>query len=369
LWYTPGMRPTIAAGIPPHPPAALPRRPQVERWVQCYRSAGDAPLPDPVRGMLVRERKRGRRRMLLPWLIPLLAFIAPLCALIAVVQLAPKADALAMAMLVTMLIAPLVGGGLAILLCNDGMKVARGAKKDLRHGKVERFVLDTGVLEELAAARAVGLRVAPMPQHLTVLPISSRLCTEDDHLLATFRPVTIAHLASSPDDAPLEPVELRRAPPSHPQTPQDLEGYATAQRSMTAAERQELSKLRWRIMRAWFLLPIPLGIIALGAASLIHGRTTIWQAPLWGFWIVLLVICIPRLVRTVQVWLALGRDLRDGRMLVLENQDLRSLLREFDLQPAPVLPQSAEHLPVSGMVWTSDGTPAPWRSHVQAKQK
>jgi heme O synthase-like polyprenyltransferase len=61
-----------------------------------------------------------------------------------------------------------------------------------------------------------------------------------------------------------------------------FEGYATAQLPMTSAARQELSTLRWRIMRAWFLLPIPLALIALGAASLIQGRTTIWQAPLWG---------------------------------------------------------------------------------------
>jgi hypothetical protein len=52
----------------------------------------------------------------------------------------------------------LLVGGLAILLSNDGMKVARGTKKNLRYGKVERFMLDTGF-----ASRPLSAEQPPAP--------------------------------------------------------------------------------------------------------------------------------------------------------------------------------------------------------------
>lgn len=218
----------------------------------------------------------------------------------------------------------LVFGGWAMLLVrwSDGGRVSAlldSATEDAREGEVLRFGADTEVLPSSRALYRAGGRVV-------------------DEWLA----LELFRVAPTPggDKVPLAPWSERGAEP---------ETAAALQRHMTQEERSELARHINRALRnALLSFPITLYaslfLLRLGENLLLRKLRPELSA--WG-WAAGLSIAGWFLLKGLRFWLALKADLAEDKVVVVP--------------PLPPRP-AAEVLPLSGVLWSADGAPAPWRS-------
>jgi hypothetical protein len=134
----------------------------------------------------------------------------------------------------------------------------------------------------------------------------------------------------------------------------DRDAPHLGQRELSGAENAELRRhLRRMTLRPLFALAILLPwLVAVGLRA---------QDEFPLSWMLLAAGCMVAQVNVFRCfWLArkLGRDLRVGRLVIARTPVEQ---REPGLPgPAPLSPPE-EFLPVSGIIWTRCGLPAPWR--------
>lgn len=333
-------------------------------------------MPRGIEAQLRGDRRRGLRRVVLGVLTPVVIFVVLFVALVLVIALKVGPAWLSTALSAALFIAPLIAAGIGFLAARDGMRLWHPARRDLKRGTIEQFVMDpvikAEVDEERSRARMHGQELAAIPEHLVVLPASMRLVSRDGEPLKKFEPVHVAVLARVREDAVFEPVAMQDEPgssDSRPGSPAFLRSHATAQRALSTAELGELRRFSRRLHRTWIYVPVPLALSGVAVAAVVFRGLNIGNGIASAFWLTALVFALFSLVQSMRIWRKVRRDLALGLVYVLDIQTLKTFSESEEWQGDPSsLEGYAEFLAGSGMHWTLRDIPAPWRAAAQSRK-
>lgn len=304
----------------------------VSRWLGDYRSVGFRELSGEAREALARTAKRAGFRALMVWVVVPLPWglFFPLALF---VRRSPDW------LMFILMLAPLLLGGIAFLLSRDWVRQWRTARRALRVNSVEVFVLGDHVEEHLRALRALG-QPAPEPSRTIEVCAATGQIRRVDGELVTSGPTVHA---------------VAVAEPPHESLPEQ-----SGDRPLTPSELAELRRLCRSFRTPSIAVVVVLGAwCGAGAILAVLGRV---HGPNWAVLVigaVLFLLTLRPFVRNRRLLGRVKRDIAAGVVRRLDQAALRERLP--DVGRGPMLIDTAEELPHSGIPWTMDGTPARWR--------
>lgn len=206
------------------------------------------------------------------------------------------------------------------------------------------FWLRAAVLSWLALGRdlrgGVALRFASGERSVAVLPHSSLAIEWDGAPAAGPRRLAVGEAAAVPEGAATYAVHARIADAAP--------GLDVVRRALTAAEREEIAGHARRLGRVPAILVGFTGVFALLAAQAFggEGEALPGSVPLVLLWAATLAWGWSRFVKARRLARKLREDVENG----------------WALRATAGQPAGSEILAVSGIAWTVQGGPAPWRT-------
>lgn len=333
--------------------------PHPQRWIGDYCSAGRVDWPAGLRDALAATRRRARRSSLKwaatpPALFLLIVAVGFACEpFLARPTPTPVLITIAMVFLVVLIV--------TILCVNDLRKVLSSIHAVERSDHLERFVLGTHVLDDVAAAKALGLFASldGIAQALYVEPRSALLLQADDAPLAAPQPVTITEPA--PSHAPAQSRQHQAPIPpigsTHPLVTAELDELRRYLK--TAARRQSVF---WLIYLA---LSAGISVISYRVATGLPISEDLGFAILVTvFWVFATVAIFRQVLPERRRLRLLRKDIHDGISEVVAGHiaiaDWRNA-HALDATAVQINPEVVRRLPNSGVWWEVDGVPATWR--------
>jgi hypothetical protein len=333
--------------------------PRSQRWIGDYCSTGKVDWPADLRDALAVNRRRVRRSLLKWAATPPALFL-----LIVAIGFACEpflSRPTPTPVLVTVAIVFLLVLIVTILCVNDLRKVLSNIHAAERGEQLERFALGNHVLEDVAAANALGLSASleGIAQTLYVEPRSSLLLQTDDTPLAAPQPVTITEPAAS--HAPAQSQQ-------HQATIPPIGGT----QPLTAAELDELRRYLKATARRqsvfWLIyLALSTGVCVTGyrvAMGLPIREDLDFAILVTVFWVFANVALFRQVLpERRRLWL-LRKDMHDGISEVVAGHKAIAdwhNAHALDATAVRINPEVVRRLPNSGVWWEVDGVPATWR--------
>lgn len=320
-----------------------------QRWLGNYRSEGVLPIDDDLARTLRDVQRWSLRHVAgIASIVPLSALVAWLLLATGVIQ-TRELDAYFVVPFTVAFVAFL----LAMVLGNWPNNRRVWAKKSLKDGQVEKFVLSPGALSELDVRKALGIdALQDVPRTIEVYPGTLTLARVGVEVISRPAEVQVAELAP-------------------PVLGQSAESSANGFRQLSEDEKAELQRVAqvlWRLPRlvgsvVFFSALSVLGFvfhIYVGLSVLILGVGFVTLA--WA--------------RSMKMINPLRRACleaaRNGRIEFVSRDEAVASLQAKGL-PAGIDSigafESAEVLPGHEIPWTLDGEPAPWRAEISGRGK
>lgn len=309
---------------------------------------GERELTADERGVLERDRRLLRRRawafLVAPFLIylPLLAVLATLAG-----------DAAGDTVMIIGLVLLVAACPILILLARDAFRLARALRRGLASGRVQRFA---GTLHPAvaafddAAARLVARRdlgpESDTEQTLDILADAMLVWQVNGKRPRRWTWAACAVVTDTPDYASTAAEWVR------PWTDPDGETNWWNHRDMTGAEHKELRAHISGVGKRF------LGGFLVNAYILAFFITGDWRESPWTFVPLLLFIAWAdsRALANILAVFRVRRDICIGKVVIFR-PGMEASGSEAEAPPGP----TTEFLPFSGLLWTHDGQPAPWR--------
>lgn len=339
--------------ISPHP-----EHPK-QRWIGDYRAVCTAPRPDGLD-----EACRRTLRDSWKWVpfgcFPPVAILASLFWMTGHI----RAQAESTTLEYTILFSTIVLSAISFLLFADSRKKVARTKLLLNATEFERFELSQAVLDDIAAASALGRHHhgTNEPRTLVVSSELRAIVQADDRLIVPPRIRSIVEIAPQP-----ETITPTHSDPSQPDTP------TSSTRDLTESELDELRTVIRNLSRlplpvrvtSWLFLAMFLWVLSI----IIVNRTFPEQDTILA---ILVLIIYP--ASTIYLFRIKKRNRALARKLTkdLDAQTIDIIAWEHVLEEAkddpemnlvdPMFaPGSIERLHHSKLVWSADSTPSPWR--------